>query len=121
MRLTHENIRLFSKLFVSSYKESCHEGSKISLFPSLCPSYLNSFMTEAVIGRIKGLQIGSGFRDYKSGQEGITNRVSLRDSKLGQKDYKSEQERLQTGAGITNRCRTFSSINLMNFTLCIIK
>ena len=29
MPLTHENIRLFWKLFVGSYKESSHEESKI--------------------------------------------------------------------------------------------
>ena len=37
MPLTHENARLFWKLFVSSYKESSHEESKISPFPNLCP------------------------------------------------------------------------------------
>ena len=41
MPLTHENIRLFSKLFVSCYKDSSHEESKISPFPNLCPRYLN--------------------------------------------------------------------------------
>ena len=41
MPLTHENVRLFWKLFVSSYEESSHEESKISPFPNLCPSYLN--------------------------------------------------------------------------------
>ena len=34
MRLTHENIRLFWKLFVSSCKESSHEESKVSQFMS---------------------------------------------------------------------------------------
>ena len=41
MPLTQENIRLFQKLFVSSYKKCSHEESKISHFPNLCPSYLN--------------------------------------------------------------------------------
>ena len=41
MRLKHENIGLFWKLFVSSYNESPHEESKISPFLNLCPSYLN--------------------------------------------------------------------------------
>ena len=76
-------------------------------------------------GKFKGLQIRA---------RGITNRDSLRDFKLGQKDYKSghgfqiEAEKFQIeaditnrgnidykpgqgfqiGAGITNRCRTFT-------------
>ena len=33
--------RLFWKLFVSSYKGSSHEESKISPFSNLCPSYLS--------------------------------------------------------------------------------
>ena len=41
MPLTHENIKLFSKLFVGSYKENSHEESKISSFPNLCHTYLN--------------------------------------------------------------------------------
>ena len=40
MPLTHENIRLFWKLFVSTYEESSHEESKIRPFPNLCPSTL---------------------------------------------------------------------------------
>ena len=40
MSLTHENIRLFWKLFFSSYKENSHEESQISLFTNLCQSYL---------------------------------------------------------------------------------
>ena len=58
------------------------------------------------------MQIGAGFRGYKLAQEelqigaasGISNQgknITNRD-----KDYKLEQDRLQTGAGITNRCRT---------------
>ena len=53
-------------------------------------------------GRFQGLQ---------NGARGITNRGNLRDSKSGQRyfksgrDYKSGQDRLQTGAGITNQCR----------------
>ena len=41
MPLTHKNIRQFWKLFVTSYKESFHEESKISPFPNSCSSYLN--------------------------------------------------------------------------------
>ena len=43
MPLTHENIRLFWKLLVSSYKECPHGESKISPFPDLCPNYINKF------------------------------------------------------------------------------
>ena len=42
MRITHEIIRLFWKLFVNSYKESSLKESKISPFLILCPSYLNT-------------------------------------------------------------------------------
>ena len=35
MRVTHENIRLFWKLFLSSFKESSHEESKTSPFLNL--------------------------------------------------------------------------------------
>ena len=41
MPLTHENIMLLWKLFVSSYNEGSHGESKISAFPYLCPGYLN--------------------------------------------------------------------------------
>ena len=41
MPLTHQKIRLFLKLFVSSYKESSREESKIYPLPNLCASYLN--------------------------------------------------------------------------------
>ena len=34
MPLTHENIKLFLKLFFSSYKESSPKGSKIFPFPA---------------------------------------------------------------------------------------
>ena len=37
MPLTHENIRLFWKLFVSSYKENSYEESKIYPFPTYVP------------------------------------------------------------------------------------
>ena len=60
-------------------------------------------------GGIKGLQIGTGFSDYKLGQEGLQIRVALgisnwgkkitnrgRNFKLGQRDFKSGQ-RLQIG------------------------
>ena len=39
MSLTHESIRLFWKLFISSYEERSHEESKVSPFLNLCPSY----------------------------------------------------------------------------------
>ena len=57
---------------------------------------------------MRGLQIGEGFRDYISGQEGLQVGVSLRDFKSGQKDYKSGQrfqlgaKRFQNGIEITN-------------------
>ena len=65
MPLAHENFRLFWEfcfflsgtfflfweLFVSSYKESPYEGSKISPFSNLCPIYLNK-----VILRIPQIQ-----------------------------------------------------------------
>ena len=49
-------------------------------------------------GNIRALQIGAGFRDYKSGQQelemgialGISNRG--RDFQLGQRDFKSGQK-----------------------------
>ena len=50
--LPNKNIRLFWELFVSSYKESSYEGSKISPFPNLCSIYLNK-----VILRIPQIQI----------------------------------------------------------------
>ena len=37
MPLTHENIRLFWKLFISSYRENSLEESKISPFPTYIP------------------------------------------------------------------------------------
>ena len=61
---------------------------------------------------IRGLQIGAGFRDYKSGQEELQIRAALGISNWGKKitswgrDYKSEQEGFQIGAGITNQCIT---------------
>ena len=70
-------------------------------------------------GAIRGLQIGAGFRDYKSKEKGLQIKAALgisnrskkitnrgRYFKLGQRDFKSGQEVFQTGAGITNRCRT---------------
>ena len=59
-----------------------------------------------------GFQIGAGFRDHKSGQEwlqiGAPKGISNRGKEISNRgrDYKSEQERLQTGAEITNWCRT---------------
>ena len=66
-------------------------------------------------GAIRGLQIEADFRDYKSCQEGlesvaaygISNRgkkisKQCRDFRLGQRDFKSWQEKLQTRTGILN-------------------
>ena len=67
-------------------------------------------------GVVRGLQIGAGFRDYKSGQkglqidgvEGISNRG--RDFKSGQRDFKSGQI-LQIGAReITNWGRDYKLV-----------
>ena len=66
-------------------------------------------------GAIRGLQIAAGFRDYKSGHEGLQIGAALgisnrgkkiknwgRDFKSGQRDFKSGQ-RLQIAArGISN-------------------
>ena len=58
------------------------------------------------------MQIGAGFRGYKSGEQGLQIGAPLgisnwgRDFISGQRDFKSGQERLQTGAGITNQYRT---------------
>ena len=62
-------------------------------------------------GTIKRLQIGTGLRDYKSGQEGLQIGAALGISNRGKKitnrgkeisnwgrDYKSRQEGLQIGA-----------------------
>ena len=85
-------------------------------------------------GTTRGLQIGVGFRDYKSGQDGLQIRATLgisnrdkkttncgRDFKSGQIDFISGQ-RLQLGqegfqieAGITNRCRTPCHEQYLNF------
>ena len=46
-------------------------------------------------GAIRGLQIGKGFRDYKSGQKKY---------KLGQ-GFQIEAKRFEIGAEIINRCR----------------
>ena len=69
-------------------------------------------------GVIRGIQIGAGFRDYKSRQEGlkiglalgisnrgkkITNR-GKEISNRGKRDFKSAQG-LQIGGGVTNQCR----------------
>ena len=61
---------------------------------------------------MRGLQIGAGFRDYKPGQEELKIGAVLGISNWGKKitnwgrDYKSEQEGFQIGAGITNQCIT---------------
>ena len=49
---------------------------------------------------IRGLQIGAGFRNYKSGQEGLQIGISNWDKKIsnrGKRDYKPGQG-LQIGA-----------------------
>ena len=59
-------------------------------------------------GVIRRLQIGGGFRDYKSGQKGLQIGIAL----SGRKDYKSWQgfqimaKRFQIRTGITNCCKT---------------
>ena len=73
-------------------------------------------MSELHNGAIRGLQIGAGFRDCKSGQEGLQIGAALGISNRGKevsnqgRDYKSRQERFQIGAGITNRCRTITHL-----------
>ena len=57
---------------------------------------------------IRGLQIGSCFRDYKLRQRDY-KQGQLQGFQLGQKDYKSAQEGFQNGAGIKNRCITSAS------------
>ena len=64
---------------------------------------------------MRGLQIGAGFRDHKSGQERLQI-GHLRDFKSGQKDYKSGQ-RLHMGAReITNKGRDFKSVQKPSLT-----
>ena len=78
---------------------------------------------------VRGLQIGAGFSDYRSGQEGLQIRAASgilsrgkkitnrgRGFKSGQRDFKSEQrdfksgQRLQIGAGgISNQDRDYKS------------
>ena len=78
---------------------------------------------------VRGLQIGAGFGDYRSGQEGLQIRAASgilsrgkkitnqgRGFKSGQRDFKSEQrdfksgQRLQIGAGgISNQDRDYKS------------
>ena len=66
-------------------------------------------------GAIRGLQIGAGFRDYKSGQEGLQIGAALEISNRGKKstnrgrDFKSGQ-RLQIGQReISNRDSDYKS------------
>ena len=67
-------------------------------------------------GAIKGWQIGAGFRDYKSGQEGLqigaASGISNRSKKISDwgRDYKSGQGRLPTWAGISNRGRDYKPV-----------
>ena len=74
-------------------------------------------------GTIRGVQIGAGFRDCKSGEEGLQTGAALgitnrdRDFKSEQRDLKSGQ-RLQIGAReITNRCKT--ATNRSHTFLCL--
>ena len=74
-------------------------------------------------GTIRGVQIGAGFRDCKSGEEGLKTGAALgitnrdRDFKSEQRDLKSGQ-RLQIGAReITNRCKT--ATNRSHTFLCL--
>ena len=74
-------------------------------------------------GAIRGLQIGAGFRDYKSKEKGLQIKAALgissrskkitnrgRYFKLGQRDFKSGQ-RFQIGArGISNWGRDYKSV-----------
>ena len=58
---------------------------------------------------MRGLQIGAGFRDYKSGKEGLQIAVALGISNRGS-DFKSGQ-RLQIGAReISNRDRDYKLV-----------
>ena len=58
----------------------------------------------------KGISNPARFKGLQIGARRITNDVSSRDLKWGQKDYKSGQERLQTEVGISNRGRDFKSM-----------
>ena len=51
---------------------------------------------------MRGLQIGSGFRDSKSGQKGLQTGTAL--------GISIRVKRLQIGAGITNWCRTQAKV-----------
>ena len=75
--------------------------------------------SEKIFRAVRELQIGTGFRDYKSGQEGLQIGAALETSNRGKeitnrgkeisnrgRDYISEQEGFQFGARITNWCKT---------------
>ena len=70
-------------------------------------------------GEIRELQIGGGFRDYKSEQEGLQIEAVLGISNWGKeisnrgRDCKSRQQGFQIGARITNLCRTASVCKLL--------
>ena len=53
----------------------------------------------------KGITNRGTFLGLQIGARGIINRGRLRDYKLEQRNFKLRQK-LQTGSGITNRCRT---------------
>ena len=67
-------------------------------------------------GTIRVLQIGTGFKDYKSGQEGLQIGAALgisnqvRHFKLRQRNFKSGQEGFQIEAGITSRGKDVSKM-----------
>ena len=76
-------------------------------------------------GASMGLQIGTDFRDYKTGQEGlqigaalgISNRgkkITIRGKKISNqgRDYKLGQEGFHFRAGIANRCRTMGTLTV---------
>ena len=82
---------------------------------------------------MRELQIRVGFRDYKSGQEGlqigVAKQISNRSEKItnwgrdfksesGQGDFKSGQEILQTGAGISNWVRDYKLVQNMSLNFC---
>ena len=72
---------------------------------------------------MRALQMGAGFRDYRSGQEvlqigaalGISNwgkKITNRGKEISNRgrDYKSGQEGFQIGTGIANRGRDYKLV-----------
>ena len=83
--------------------KSDHEIKSCSCSISITKMGKNEKVGKNGNGAIRGLQIGTGFRDYKSGQEGLQIGTALRISNRGKKvtnrsvDSKSGQG-LQIGA-----------------------